>query len=180
LLSQVSAEIIDELQAQKLLVSAENDEISIRPEKINLKAFLLEKVEFYSSFKMARNKIVLLIDDFQDIFVNADIHILKRVMGNMIKNAVEEVKSGETVTVGVNLPETGKLEIWVHNPGYMGRDIQLQIFHRSFSTKGNGRGLGTYSMKMLAERYLNGDITFYSDEKFGTKFSLLLNLEDAG
>jgi len=180
LLSQVSAEMIDELQAQKTLTSAENDEISINPEKISLKTFLLEKVAFYSSFKMARDKKITLVSDFDDVILNADIHILKRIMGNMIKNAVEEIMPGGTVTVGVNFPESGKLEIWVHNPGYMDRDIQLQIFHRSFSTKGSGRGLGTYSMKMLAERYLNGDITFYSEEKFGTKFSLLLNLEDAG
>lgn len=34
--------------------------------------------------------------------------------------------------------------------------VQLQIFNRSFSTKGKGRGTGTYSMKLLTKRYLKG------------------------
>lgn len=38
----------------------------------------------------------------------------------------------------------------------MPRTSQLQIFQRSFSTKGKGRGLGTYSIKLLTERYLKG------------------------
>jgi signal transduction histidine kinase len=175
LLSQVSAELTDELQSQKIMTSAENDEISVKPEEISLKALLQEKVEFYSTFKIARDKKILLQTDNADASVNSDIHILRRIMGNMIKNALEEVKPGETVTVGYNFPETGKIEIWVHNPGYMERDVQLQIFHRSFSTKGKERGLGTYSMKMLAERYLNGEISFISDIESGTKFSLFLN-----
>jgi sensor histidine kinase regulating citrate/malate metabolism len=52
----------------------------------------------------------------------------------------------------------------------MPRAVQLQIFQRSFSTKGNGRGLGTYSMKLLSERYLNGRVTFKSSSRDGTVF----------
>jgi sensor histidine kinase regulating citrate/malate metabolism len=51
-------------------------------------------------------------------------------------------------------------------------DVQLQIFQRSFSTKGNGRGIGTYSIKLLTEQYLNGKVSFVSNESEGTRFSL--------
>ena len=49
--------------------------------------------------------------------------------------------------------------------------VQLQLFQRSFSTKGLGRGLGTYSMKLLSERYLGGRISFTSTEEAGTTFT---------
>jgi sensor histidine kinase regulating citrate/malate metabolism len=52
----------------------------------------------------------------------------------------------------------------------MKREIQLQIFQRSFSTKGSGRGLGTYSIKLLTEQYLHGKAWFTSNEVEGTTF----------
>jgi CheY-like chemotaxis protein len=50
-------------------------------------------------------------------------------------------------------------------------DVQLQIFQRSFSTKGSGRGLGTYSIKLLAERYSKGRVSFATSPEEGTVFS---------
>jgi signal transduction histidine kinase len=52
----------------------------------------------------------------------------------------------------------------------MAREIQLQIFQRSFSTKGPGRGLGAYSIKLLTEQYLQGSVTFSTSPKKGTTF----------
>lgn len=48
--------------------------------------------------------------------------------------------------------------------------MRLQIFNRSFSTKSTGRGLGTYSMKYLTEKYLRGEMSFTSVEGEGTTF----------
>jgi len=44
------------------------------------------------------------------------------------------------------------------------------LFQRSFSTKGEGRGLGTYSIKLYTERYLKGTVSFSSAEGEGTVF----------
>jgi sensor histidine kinase regulating citrate/malate metabolism len=53
--------------------------------------------------------------------------------------------------------------------------VQLQIFQRSFSTKGDrGRGVGTYSIKLLGEQYLQGATGFESDAANGTTFWLRL------
>ena len=68
---------------------------------------------------------------------------------------------------------------WVHNPGFMPREVQLQLFKRSFTTKGAGRGLGTYSMKLLTERYLKGQISFTSTEADGTTFEIRLRTSGA-
>jgi sensor histidine kinase regulating citrate/malate metabolism len=61
-----------------------------------------------------------------------------------------------------------------HNRAAMSPEVQRQVFKRSFSTKGKGRGLGTYSMRLLTERHLNGEITFTSDQVSGTTFAVVL------
>lgn len=53
-------------------------------------------------------------------------------------------------------------------------EVQAQVFQRSFSTKGNDRGLGTYSMKLFGENYLKGKVYFQSDADKGTTFFLAL------
>ena len=50
----------------------------------------------------------------------------------------------------------------------------MKIFQRSFSTKGEGRGLGTYSMKLLTERYLGGRVSFTTSADEGTIFKVAL------
>jgi signal transduction histidine kinase len=56
----------------------------------------------------------------------------------------------------------------------MPSSVQRQVFNRSFSTKGAGRGLGTYSVKLLTERYLKGKAGFTSSEADGTTFFVIL------
>ena len=54
-------------------------------------------------------------------------------------------------------------------------DVQLQLFQRSFSTKGESRGIGTYSIKLLIENYLKGKVSFVSNKTVGTVISIELN-----
>jgi len=61
------------------------------------------------------------------------------VIGNMVKNALEAATSGQDVSAGCREAE-GAVEFWVHNPGFIPREVQLQIFQRSFSTRGPGGG----------------------------------------
>ena len=61
------------------------------------------------------------------------------------------------------------VEFRVHNPAYIPHDEQIQIFRRTFSTKGRDRGLGTYSIRLLSE-YLEGDVSYTSSKEAGTTF----------
>jgi signal transduction histidine kinase len=54
--------------------------------------------------------------------------------------------------------------------------VRAHVFQRSFSTKGTGRGLGTYSIKLLTERYLGGRVWFESAEGQGTTFHVELDI----
>lgn len=57
----------------------------------------------------------------------------------------------------------------------MPEQVRLQVFQRSFSTKGEpGRGIGTYSIKLFGETYLGGRVSFSSQEPEGTTFTLVV------
>jgi sensor histidine kinase regulating citrate/malate metabolism len=103
-----------------------------------------------------------------------DRRLLFRILGNMLKNGLEAISPGQAVTIGCS--ERGDdVAFWIHNPGVMPDQVQLQMFQRSFSTKGQpGRGIGTYSMKLLGERYLGGRVEFVSRDPDGTTFTLSL------
>ena len=107
--------------------------------------------------------------------IRTDGVLLGRVLGNLVKNAVEASRPGMTVTVSASVTGEGVV-FEVHNPSVMPRDTQLQVFQRSFSTKGSGRGLGTYSVRLFTERYLGGSVTFRSTEGEGTTFRVTLPL----
>ena len=98
---------------------------------------------------------------------------MKRVIGNMMRNAVEGSLEKETVTIGCKIFDE-EVEFWIHNNAVIPDDVQLQIFQRSFTTKGSGRGLGTYLMKLLCERYLKGKVSFVSEPETGTVFTVRL------
>ncbi len=101
--------------------------------------------------------------------IRTDRTLLRRVLGNLIKNALEASAPGETVTVGFDARPLPTFS--VHNSSTMPEAVRLQVFQRSFSTKAQvGRGLGTYSVKLLTERYLGGTVRFCSEEGSGTTF----------
>ena len=95
-----------------------------------------------------------------DACVTTDRVLLRRVLVNLIKNALEAAPRGGTIFVSARVGE-GRCRITVSNPGEMPMQVQHQLFHRSFSTKAaTGRGIGTWSVKMLTERYLGGQVSF--------------------
>jgi sensor histidine kinase regulating citrate/malate metabolism len=52
--------------------------------------------------------------------------------------------------------------------------VKSRIFQRSFSTKGQGRGIGIYSMRLITEQYLHGSVSFTSEKGAGTEFVVRL------
>ena len=104
----------------------------------------------------------------------ADQQLLQRVLGNMLKNALEATPPGNTVSMECH-EHNEDVVFAVHNTEVMPEEVQLQVFQRSFSTKGEpGRGVGTYSMKLLGERYLGGKVGFSSQPSKGTTFWLAI------
>jgi signal transduction histidine kinase len=168
-------EMMEEVLAQKDLAAAERNEYSATCVPIRSEEVLNEIVTLYQNHPVSRARRICLSPKTVAAEFSSDPILLKRVLGNMIKNALEAVPSGETVTVGCDRID-GSLQFWVQNPAFMPRDVQLQVFSRSFSTKEHGRGLGTYSIKLLTERYLKGSVRFETTPEQGTTFFVNLPL----
>ncbi len=172
----LSLRLIDEINAYRELTEAENDELRVRPDLVDSRSLLRELRDQYAAHELAHERGLVIAPDSQPVELYTDPTLLRRVIGNMIKNALEACKPGQTVTLRCALVEMA-VEFSVHNPTYMPRTVQLQVFQRSFSTKGAGRGLGTYSMKLLSERYLAGSVSFVSTPEDGTTFFARYPLE---
>lgn len=168
-LSRLSERLVDEIKAQRELSAAENNELAVHPAPLNSQVLLQEIMALYQYHEAARARHLQLDPHSPAVLFTSDPTLLRRVIGNMVKNALEATTPAETVTLGCEQREE-TIEFWVHNPGVMPRRVQLQVFQRSFSTKGPGHGLGTYSMKLLSERYLKGKVSFTSSAQHGTIF----------
>lgn len=111
----------------------------------------------------------------EDFVLTTDRSLLFRILLNMVKNAVEASSKTDTISIGCRRESDSGI-FSVHNPGFMLRSTQNQVFQRSFSTKGAGRGIGTYSIKLFGEKYLKGKAGFTSSEDWGTTFFISVPL----
>jgi signal transduction histidine kinase len=145
----------------------------VRPAAVNVLRLLRELAGLYSRHPAAAGRQVRVAPLSVEAVFETDARLLGRVLGNLVKNALEAAGVGATVTLGCDQGPDGLL-FSVHNPECMPPEVQLQIFNRSFTTKGAGRGLGTYSVKLLAEKCLRGRVHFTSLPEQGTTFFVLL------
>jgi signal transduction histidine kinase len=168
LIQAAAQQAIDEIETQRILSAAENNELQVRPEPLRIADFVRQTVDIYRRHEVAEGRDLLTDLQLPDIFLVSDRALLGRVLGNLIKNALEACAAGERVTVSGRVV-ADRVLFSVHNPGVIPPTVQLQIFQRSFSTKGSGRGLGTYSLRLLCG-YLQCEVNFTSNPEEGTIF----------
>lgn len=168
---EISRRIIDEINTHRHLITSEKSKIRLNIQTIGSLDFLRKITETYNQSDFFESRSIKISEDSENIQFTSDETILSRVIGNMLKNSIEASHPGENITLTTQ-SIADRVIFSVHNPAYIPTDIQSQLFNRSVSTKGAGRGLGLYSMKFLTEHYLNGTIEFISSKKGGTKFTV--------
>ena len=166
---RLTRRLVREIKAQRELTEAENYELSVDPTEMRSLELLRQLGAMYLNREIAEGRPIRIAEDSEDVVFVSDPTLLGRVIGNMVKNALEASEPGQTVTLGCSVIGDD-IEFRVHNAASMPEEVQLQVFQRAFSTKGAGRGLGTYSMRLLSQRYLRGDVSFTSSEEEGTTF----------
>jgi signal transduction histidine kinase len=178
-LSRLGGTLVEAIQSQRDLVHAEAGDLQTQPEPLATRQVLEEIHLSYLNHTVADGRNIRLQCGWNGTVV-ADRHLLHRVLGNMLKNALEATIEGGAVVVDCHL--RGDMVVFtVNNSEVMPEDVQLQIFQRSFTTKGQpGRGIGTYSIRLLGERYLGGKVGFTSQAPEGTTFWLAIPAADNG
>lgn len=173
---QLSHDLIDELHSHRAIALAENGDLKTSPVKLDAYSIIEEVKNTVSYHVVATDKEIILGDSSGIVKLVSDPVLLKRVIINMAKNALEASEQKGQVLIGF-YPEADEVTFFVHNDQYIPRDIQMQLFNRSFSTRGIDRGLGTYSIRLLGERYLGGEVWFETDSKKGTTFFIKIPIQ---
>lgn len=176
-------EVLEDIRVQKNLLEAETGELQPEWMLLDPDDLLAQLVRLYRANDLSLGRHIEQDVTAKSPFVTSDYLLLRRVLENMLKNALEASNPGSTVRVGTDGPERDPegrdcVTIWVWNDAVLDAEARMHIFRRSWSTKGGGRGLGTYSMKLFGEKTLGGVVGFHSEEGGGTRFWIRLPVMD--
>ena len=167
-IENASNNLIDEIQTQREFSSAERGDLTLHYTEEQSLKILIELKKRYSNHLLNHNTPIS-VKSTKNFSLVTDKVLLKRILGNMIKNAIEANEPNDQISIScVGNEETVCFE--VHNKSVISEEIQAELFRRFFSTKQKGRGIGTYSMKLFGEKYLKGKVWYTSSEDKGTSF----------
>ena len=169
-LGRLAERMVEEVKGHQLLVAAESDQLKLNRQRLDSLELLRQLFRCYNRPELLGQRWLEVAAESASVEFWSDETLMVRVLANMIKNAIEASPEGATVMLGCR-GDVGRVLFWAHNYGSMPEEVQAQVFQRSFSTKGTGRGLGTYSMKYFTEKYLGGKVSFTSTEAEGTTFT---------
>lgn len=172
---ELSDSLVHEIKNQQKLLAAERNELQIDLSEVALPDYLNAVIQLIEKNEDVKNRPIR-ISKCNRLVFQTDKVLLQRILINMIKNAAEASEQGQEVIVKTDVMDN-KIRFSVHNSSHMQESVQLQVFQRSFSTKGSNRGIGTYSMKLFGENYLQGKVWFDSDKDRGTTFYLEIPLK---
>lgn len=164
----------NEIEIQRTLSRANSATYQLSLRKIRVDQIVQELEEVISQHEAAAGKELQLPDPLPDLELLTDSSLLHRILLNMLTNAFEATDPGGQVKLRV-VAEGQGTTFMVWNAREIAPEIRPRIFQRHFSTKGGqGRGLGTYSMKLFGEKILYGKVDFSSSAEDGTTFRLML------
>jgi hypothetical protein len=180
-IDHLSRRLEREIRDHRALILAERGELSPSPERVDPAELLRELEAHHFGPDAARERRLEFARPDGRMALETDPALLTRVLVNMIKNALEAAPTCavrvacEPLAAGLGEAGPAAVRFSVQNDGEIPPEVQQRIFQRSFSTKAaRGRGLGTYGMKLLGERYLGGRVSFSSSPSTGTVFEIRL------
>lgn len=168
--------MVDEIRSQQMLLAAESGQLVPYWKQVSITDCMAEAAMVASHWPSAASKSIVPLYPAGRTMFRTDPILLGRVLMNLLKNALEASAAGAEVRL-TGRPAGDHVEFSVWNSGELPAEARVQIFQRSFSTKGTGRGIGTYSVRLFAEGYLRGKVSFTSSVRDGTTFTVSLPLD---
>ncbi|MCJ8172781.1 sensor histidine kinase [Clostridium botulinum] len=148
-----------------------------RKEQVSLSK-IVEECIYNISFIAKRKNIFIDKNINEDLFVHGDSKLLKKVVNNIITNAINHSPESEKVYANLH-EEKDEIVLKVENTGiYIEENELKEIFkpfyriEKSRNRKSGGSGLGLYIVKMILDAH-NGKYSISNNEK-GVEFKLCL------
>ncbi len=142
----------------------------------NLTAYLEEKADIYK-ITADRKNITIIMSVQQNVFVQADVYSLDRIIDNLFEDAVKFTDQGGKIAI--TMTEESYMAVLRIKDNGIGIDSQYlrHLFkpYHQFGGKHNsgGTGLGLYIIKKMTDA-LGGSITAKSVKNEGTEFTIKL------
>jgi signal transduction histidine kinase len=171
---RLSLRLAREVQMQKHLTEMADADYQLTIQSISVDRIFNELETVFANHPAAMDRSIHFIDRYRELSFKSDFYLLVRVLANMVTNALEATDPGRSIKVWAS-PSDRHLTFYVWNHQVIPAEVIDRIFQRNISTKADsGRGLGTYSMKLFGEAFLNGKLDFSSSEAEGTIFCFSL------
>lgn len=172
LLEETTEHIIDEIETQQILSAAENRKLTVDTESLQARPLLETLLAIYRHHQCIGNRNLILAEKVDDFLLQSDPALLTRILGNLIKNALEATPPAGTVRVACR-EVGGEVIFTVNNPGEIPEQVRKKIFRGRVSTKSRNRGLGLHSIQLLVD-ILGGKVEVTSSADEGTTFLVRL------
>ncbi len=112
----------------------------------------------------------------ENLLLKTDSAYLRRVLVNLVINAIQAMPNGGKLTVSAEI-HGDRVAIHIQDTGVgIPDEVKPNLFKPLFTTKSKGQGLGLAVVKRLVEG-LGGKVGFVSQQGDGTKFTVDLPLE---
>lgn len=170
----LARQLAQEIAVQRALLHSQSKAVKPKDVIVPLQDVMQGIRETFANHPAARGRRLGIPQRATKDVVVTDPVLLRRILCNMVKNALEATDDGEEARLWCETSDDAvEFLVWNHRP--IPDDIAKRVFQRHFSTKeGLGRGLGTFGMRILGEDVLGGKVSFTTSEKDGTVFRLSL------
>lgn len=168
------SQLINEIISQREIRTAEDGNLEPDFRRVSSQEILENVLKIYGKHELNKYRNFRIILAEQEELLVTDPSLLTRTIGNLVKNALEVSNKNQKVEL---FTKTTDATIYFHisSEPVIPEHIQLQLFKRSFSTKGGtGRGIGLYSVKLITENVLKGKVSFISNNENKTVFTIAL------
>jgi PAS domain S-box-containing protein len=146
----------------------------VQPIRIDKKPFGLKELVMGVLESVATPNNIKVKIKIEDAFpqIKADLHLIKRVLINLVTNSVQAMPDGGTLTLIGHVSSQGQVSFTVKDTGVgISRAIKKQIFTPLFTTKPRGQGFGLAVCKRVIDAH-GGTISFESALGKGAEFNI--------
>jgi len=146
---------------------------SMKVELLDLDNIVKQVIEFMLPDALMKNIMIQYISSAnQAAYIGGNENRLKQVFMNLIKNAMESMNNGGTITIEMNVIDCTMVELMIKDEGNGMDSSTLQnLFQPFYTTKSTGTGLGLAFVKKVIEEH-EGLIGVNSELQKGTCFHL--------
>lgn len=143
---RLSTRLAEEIEKQGGLSGTGDDELQVKPAIIDAENLLEQIKQQYEGQPIAKGRQILIAPQTEQVILQSNRVLLKRVLANLVKSALEASRQNAVVLMGADARH-GTVEFWVRTSQPTNPYAQSHPFQRSFSTTGqDGAGLGDFTL----------------------------------